>query len=151
MDNVYLGIREQAFSIKPEDINIVLENDKQVFAAIADIPVRGNIVTLFCSFDGTVSLYYSNGKLSTGLGENPAIRKAAMSLLISSGQCLPFMELMKSSLLDESIMQVFLFYRDGIKSKKIDPDHAKTKEEKFLNFLIQNVLDEVRKETLAGS
>ncbi len=40
----------------------------------------------------------------------------------------------------ESVIQVFLFYRDGIKTKKINIKDCKTKEDKFINFLIQNIL-----------
>lgn len=48
MDQIYLDLREQAFSIQAKDININLENSEQVFAIIIDIPVNEKIVTLFC-------------------------------------------------------------------------------------------------------
>lgn len=144
MDEVYLGFREQAFSINAEDINIDLENSEQVFAIVVDIPISENIATLFCSIDGTVSMYYSNGKFDIGLGEKEVVRKAAVSLLISSGQCLPFVNLYENHIIDHSAMQVFMFFRDGIKTMKIDIAHSKTKEEKFMNFLIQNVLTAIR-------
>lgn len=41
MNEVYLGLREQAFLITPQDIGVFLENNEQVFAAIVDIPVNG--------------------------------------------------------------------------------------------------------------
>ena len=110
---------------------------------VADIPVKENVATLFCSIDGTVSMYYSNGKFEIGLGENDTIRKAAISLLISSGQCLPYMNSFKNHIIDKNVMQVFAFYRDGIKTKKIDV-LSKSKEDRFLNFLIQNVLTAIR-------
>ncbi|HEY5535047.1 MAG TPA: hypothetical protein VIL99_08965 [Ignavibacteria bacterium] len=144
MDEVYLGFREQAFSINAEDINIDLENSEQVFAIVVDIPISENIATLFCSIDGTVSMYYSNGKFDIGLGEKEVVRKAAVSLLISSGQCLPFVNLYENHIIDHSAMQVFMFFLDGIKTMKIDIAHSKTKEEKFMNFLIQNVLTAIR-------
>jgi hypothetical protein len=57
MDKTYLGLREQAFALQHDkSINVHLENDKQVYAALVDIPVRSNIATLFCVIDGTVSL-----------------------------------------------------------------------------------------------
>ncbi len=146
MDKKYIDIREQAFSIKAEDINLRLENEEQVFASIVDIPVNGNIATLFCSFDGTVSMYYSNGKIDIGLGKKEAVRKAAMSLLFSSGQCLSYMDSLENHIIDGSVIQIFVFYRDGIKTKKIDIMNSKAKEERFLNFLIQNVLTAMRRD-----
>ena len=34
----YLGLREQEFSITPQDLSIYLENNDQVYAAVVDIP-----------------------------------------------------------------------------------------------------------------
>lgn len=144
MDEAYLGLREQAFLITPQDIGVYLENNEQVFAAVVDIPINGRIVTMFCSFDGTVSLYYSNGKCDIGLGEKENIRKAAMSFLVSSSQCLKFMSSYKSNEIIEQSMQVFLFYKNGVKTQKIFVDSCKTKEEKFLNFMVQNILAAIR-------
>lgn len=144
MDEIYSGLREQAFSINAEDINVDLENSEQIFAIIVDIPTTKNIATLFCSIDGTVSMYYSSGKFEIGLGEKEIIRKAAVSLLISSGQCLPFMNSYENHEIDQNAMQVFVFFREGIKTKKIDITHIRTKEDKFMNFLIQNVLTAIR-------
>lgn len=145
MNDVYLGLRKQTFSITSQDIGVYLENDEQVFAAVVDIPVSGKIVTMFCSFDGTVSLYYSNGKCDLGLGQRENIRKAAMSFLVSSGQCLKLMDSYESNEVIEQRMQVFLFYNKGIKAQKICIDSLESKEEKFLNFLVQNILSEIRK------
>ena len=72
----------------------------------------------FCSFDGTVSLYYDTGKCDIGLGKNKDIREAAMSLLVSSGQCLKFMNLMENNEIDKSDMHVYLFCSEGIKEKR---------------------------------
>ena len=144
MNEVYLGLREQTFLITPKDIGVYLENNEQVFAAVVDIPVNGEIVTMFCSFDGTVSLYFSNGKCDIGLGKKENIRKAAMSFLVSSSQCLRFMDSYESNEIIEQSIQVFLFYKNGVKTQKICIDSLKTKEEKFLNFMVQNILSEIR-------
>lgn len=144
MNELYLGLREQAFLIKPQNIGVYLENNEQVFAAVVDVPVNGKIVTMFCSFDGTVSMYYSNGKCNIGLGKKENIRKAAISFLVSSGQCLKLMDSYESNKIIEQSMQVFLFYKSGVKTQKICINSLKTKEEKFLNFLVQNVLSVIR-------
>lgn len=99
---------------------------------------------MLCSFEGTVSLYYSNGKCDIGLGEKENIRKAAMSFLVSSGQCLKSMDSYESNEIIEQSMQVFLFYKNGVKTQKICINSLKTKEEKFLNFMVQNILSEIR-------
>ncbi|GLC30959.1 hypothetical protein [Clostridium omnivorum] len=145
MNDVYLDLREQAFLITQQDIGVYLENNEQVFAAIVDIPIKGKVATMFCTFDGTVSLYNSNRRCDIGLGNNEGIRKASLSFLVSSGQCLKFMDSYESKDIIEQCMQVFLFYKNGIKTQKICIDGLKTKEEKFLNFLIQNILSEIRK------
>ncbi len=44
----------------------------------------------------------------------------------------------------KSNMQVYIFYRNGIKTKEIDIKDLKKKEDGFLNFLIQNVLTAIR-------
>jgi hypothetical protein len=145
MNDVYLGLREQAFLITPKDIEVYLENEEQVFAAVVDIPIRGKMVTMLCLLDGTVSMYYSNGKYDIGLGKIDNIRKAAASFLVSSGQCLKFMDPYESNEFIEQCIKVFLFYKGGIKTQKINIDGLMTKEERFLNFLIQYVLSEIRK------
>ncbi len=92
-DNPYLGLRQQALSVKPEQLGVTLDNNEQVYAAVVDLPVTHATVTLACFFDGTVSLYYSNGGGMLGAGQkHEEVRKAGMSFLFSAGQTLKFLE-----------------------------------------------------------
>lgn len=142
--NMYNGLREKAFLLKPEEIGISLENNRQAYAAIVDIKIKNAIVTLFCSIDGTVSLYYSNGQLRIGLGENEEIRKAGISLLISAGQCLDAMQKTNSYDINPTGMNVFLLTKDAVHFARIDKGTLSVKEIRFLNFLIQNVFTAIR-------
>ena len=144
MNDIYTEMRNKVFTLKPEDVGVSLNNNDQVYASVVDINVNGNIVTLICAFDGTVSLYYSNGKCDVGLGKNEKINQAAISFLVSSGQCIKAMQKATQYPVGEKNMQIYLFVKDGIYQKTILNNKAEEKEARFLNFLVQNVLTAIR-------
>lgn len=144
LNDFYMQMRKRAFELRPENMEISLQNNEQIYASVADLNVNDSIVTLICTIDGTVSLYYSSGKYDIGLGKNEDVRQAAISLLISSGQCIKSMQRVDKYPVETKNIQVFLFSKDGIYQKIITSDENQTKEEKFLNFLIQNVLTSIR-------
>ena len=143
-ENIYRGLRERALALKPEQIGISLENDSQVYAAIIDIKLKNTIATLVCSIDGSVSIYYSTGQLSIGLGKEESIRKASISLLISAGQCLDAMQATNTYGIDPVMMNAFLLTKNSVYFAKIDGKSISVREIRFLNFLIQNVLTAIR-------
>jgi len=144
MNEIYQEIRKKAFMIKPEDIGVSLENNNQVYAAVVDMNVKGNLVTLVCTFDGTVSLYYSNGRCDIGLGKKVNIKKASTSFLISSGQFIDKMQKTMQYSEETRNMKVYLFAKDGIYLKEILNNESDLKEEKLLSFLVNNVLNAIR-------
>ncbi|HEY5536046.1 MAG TPA: hypothetical protein VIL99_14065 [Ignavibacteria bacterium] len=143
MNEIYKEMRKRAFTTKPEDIRIILENNQQVYAAVVDMNIKGNLVSLVCIFDGSVSLYYSNGKCDIGLGKKEKIKKAAISFLISSGQCIHIMNKTVNYSGETENMKVYLFTKAGIYLKEISISKPESKEEKFLNFLVNNVLSAI--------
>jgi len=143
-EKIYSGLRERAFLLRPEQIGISLENERQVYAAIIDIRLQNALATLVCSIDGTISLYYSNGQVSIGLGEEEEIRKTGISLLISAGQCLSAMEKTNIYDIEPAEMNVFLLTRDDVYFTKIEKGKLSVREIQFLNFLIQNVFTAIR-------
>ena len=148
LDQTYLGLRNQALKIKPSDLHLNLTSNDQVYAAIVDIPINDKFATLCCVFDGTVSLYYSNGGSLLGLGQRyDTVSKSSGSLLISAGQTIPFLQYACDvSVVFDGKAHVFLLVRDGIFQETINMAHIETEEKhkKFLNFLIQNVINSIR-------
>jgi len=144
MNHFYQDMRTRALTLTPKDVGVTLDNEKQVYAAVADLRVKGGVVSLFCAFDGTVSLYYSTGGGMLGLGEKEPIRKAAMSFLVSAGQCLPGVEKVKAFPWETECIQVYLLAKEGMYRQKISCTPHDSREAQFLNFLVQNVLSAIR-------
>ena len=143
-EEIYSGLRERVFKLKPDQMGISLENNKQVYAAVIDMRLKNALATLVCSIDGTISLYYSTGQVSIGLGEKEEIRKAGISLLISAGQCLGAMEKTNSYDIEPAEMNAFLLTRDAVYFTNIEREKLSVREIQFLNFLIQNVFTAIR-------
>jgi hypothetical protein len=144
----YLGLRQQVLNLKPSDIGITLDNEQQVYAAVVDMPINKNIASLICVFDGTVSLYYSNGGGMIGLGQKfDEVRQAGGSFLFSAGQAISkFDKVNKFPLPDGSKTNVYLLtmnyvYKASFDMNKVD---SSSKEISFINFLIQNVINKIR-------
>ena len=146
--NSYDDLRKQALNIKPDDIGLILDNNEQVYGAIVDIPAENEMVTLVCIFDGTVSLYFSNGGGALGLGQKyEEIRQAGVSFLFSAGQTIPYLS--QTADFDKSKNEktsVCLLVRDGIYKAQFDMSKTENAEKhiQYLNFLIQNVLSKIR-------
>ena len=145
---IYEGLRKQAFDTLPNDIGVVLDDNSQVYAAIVDLSVGDNVATMYCSFDGTVSLYYSTGKVDVGLGKTESIRKAAMSFLFSSGQCLKAMDKVEDCRLPQKgETNIYLKANEGIYIATIKNGEKPIKEHNFLNMLVQMTISEINKNT----
>ncbi len=149
VDETYRGLRERAVNITPSDINISLndEHKNQVYAAIVDMPIGEKIVTLVCFFDGTTSLYFSNGGGILGGGrKHEIIQKAAGDFLFSSGQAIPFMQKASDYPLPTSKnSMVYLKCGEGTYTTQFNMAESQNEKYKaFLNFLIQRVINAFR-------
>lgn len=149
IDEVYRGLREQAFNITPADLHITLDVGEkyQVYAAVIDMPVNNAISTLVCMFDGTTSLYFSNGGAILGAGQkHETVAKATREFLFSSGQAVPFMQKMTEYPLPTTKeATVYLKCGEGVFSAQINMEEKLTEIHKeFLDFLIQRVLNALR-------
>jgi hypothetical protein len=143
--NIYSELREKALLTISEDIGIILTNDKQVYASIIDININNDITTPVCMFDGTVSIYYSNGRADIGLGEQPKVKKVALNFLFNAGQCLKHLHMTeKTDIVVEQGIRVYLKALKGIYAITINPEVSMDKVSKFLYFFIQNILTEIR-------
>ncbi len=146
-EDVYIGLRQRALELKPEDIQIQLDGANQVYGAVVDIPATKAAVTLFCSFDGTISLYFSNGGGILGSGQKyETVRKAGMEFLYSAGQTLEYMEKVTDTAYcknDNAV--VYLLSESGTFRTEFNMGEQQTEKYKaFLNFLIQRVLNALR-------
>lgn len=142
----YLLYRNRVLGYTNEDMNLKLDNNQQVYIALFDIPLKSNIVgfqtqSLALVFGLNTHLYHGSGEVITGLEENPKIRKAMQSLLISSSQVLPYMELTDDvKFYNSEFVRVYLKTAKGIYFKELKEE---TKENDFIKMLMNYVLKEI--------
>lgn len=151
MDNLivskqYLKIREKVLQYTNVDMNLKLENDNQVYIAVFDIPVKSGVVgmnlqTIALVFGLNTHIYFGNGDAWTGLEKNPNVMKAMQSLLISSHQVLPKMQLTSTPQFYESEnIRAYLKTGKGVYFKELT---GSCKEDKFLQMLLNNLRKEI--------
>jgi len=79
---IYLGLRNQVLSIKPNDIPSLLEQSSPIIGVLTETGHETGVVTLVTMVDGTTSLYFSNGGGILGLGEHEEPRKICLEFLV---------------------------------------------------------------------
>lgn len=144
----YLEYRENVLKYTNIDMNLELENDEQVYIAVFDIPTGSGILyghtkTLALVFGLNVHIYLGNGDAIVGLEKNRDIMKAMQSLFISSSQVLKNMQLVDDySYYESSNVRAYLKTRRGVYFQELTNE---SREEKFLNMLMENVLIAISK------
>ena len=139
----YLKYRDNVLKYTNIDMNLELENDEQVYIAVFDIPTESGILfghtkTLALVFGLNTHIYFGNGDVIVGLEKNKYIMKAMQSLFISSPQVLKTMQLVNDfSYYESSNVRAYLKTRKGMYFQELT---NKSREEKFLNMLMENVL-----------
>ncbi len=139
----YLKYRDNVLKYTNIDMNLELENDEQVYIAVFDIPTESGILfghtkTLALVFGLNTHIYFGNGDVIVGLEKNKYIMKAMQSLFISSPQVLKTMQLVNDfSYYESSNVRAYLKTGKGMYFKELT---KKSREEKFLNMLMENVL-----------
>ncbi|MBS1773347.1 MAG: hypothetical protein JST82_10845 [Bacteroidetes bacterium] len=84
-NNPYEGLRNQAFSITPEQIGITLDKSQtKVYGVIMDWNVGDGVVTLVSFLSGDASMYLSSGGAVIGGGQHINIKNAALSFIHKS-------------------------------------------------------------------
>lgn len=148
-DYTYASMRKLAFTFKPEDMDIKLGNDYQVYGAVVDMGIDSeNTATMICFIDGTTSLYFSKGGGIIGAGQHESVKKAVLTFLENCYQALPVTRHIDSidDLPEENHHTFYLFTKAGIFSIDINlADILKCKEYKLLFSQSQIVLNEIRK------
>lgn len=144
----YLKYRQQILQYTNDDMNLALDNNKQVYIALFDIPVKSNIVgfqtqSLALVFGLNAHIYHGSGKAITGLEESPNVKKAMQSLFISISQILPYMKLSKNvEFYNSDCIRVYLKTGKGIYFKELKEE---TKENNFIKMMMNDVLKEIFK------
>jgi len=78
---IFTEMREMAFTITPEQINISDLNENDAFAVFMESGYPDTIMSLRCIGDGSISLYFSNGGGMIGIGEHEAARSEGLKLI----------------------------------------------------------------------
>ncbi len=78
---IFTEMREMAFKITPEQINIINLKDNDAFAIFMESGYPEAIMSLRCIGDGSISLYFSNGGGMIGIGEHQAARAEGFKLI----------------------------------------------------------------------
>jgi len=80
--DVYLDLRRALFGVDPARVGLSRESGGgEVWGLLMETGYPGLTVTLVAVADGTVSLYFSNGGATLGLGALPGPQRAAEALL----------------------------------------------------------------------
>lgn len=147
-NDLYFKYRQQILEYTNDDMNLKLDNDEQVYIALFDIPLKSNIVgfttqSLALVFGLNTHIYHGSGRAITGLEENADVKKAMQSLLISSHQVLPNMELTSDiEFYNSEHIRVYFKTGKGIYFKELK---EKTKESNFIEMMMNHVLKEIAK------
>lgn len=144
----YLKCRQRILEYTNDDMNLKLDSNEQVYIALFDIPLKSSIIgfqtqSLALVYGLNTHIYHGSGKAITGLEKNSDVKKAMQSLLISSHQFLPYMEL-KSNIefYNSEYIRVYLKTKKGIYFKELK---EKTKENDFIEMMMNHVLEEITK------
>lgn len=145
VDDLYLKYRQQVLNYTNQEMNLSLENEKQVYIAVFDIPLPSDIIgfqtqTLALLFGLNTHIYHGSGSVITGLEENPKIKKAMQSLFVSIPQVLPFMKIKNNTdFYNSENVRAYLKTKQGIYFKELED----SREDKFIRMLMENVLKEI--------
>lgn len=121
----YLELRQNALDYTFEQMNLQLENDKQVYLAVFDIPVESAIIgnktkTLVLVFGLNIHIYCANGDAVTGLEQNAKAKQAMQSLFISCPQALDEMTLThKTDFYESKNVRAYLKQEKAFTSKSL--------------------------------
>lgn len=81
-ENAYVGLRNMAFTVKPDTLGLALSKDKtEVYGVIMDWEMGGAIATTIAYMTGDASMYTSTGGGVIGGGQHQNVNSAAKQLI----------------------------------------------------------------------
>jgi len=81
----FFELREMAFSVASRDANIS-QSQSNLLVVLMETGTKGGIMSLRCFSDGTISILFSNGGGTIGIGEHENARKAGLEFIKMSGE-----------------------------------------------------------------
>lgn len=90
--DVYQELRNQVFTISPQDIGIELKAETEPWGVLMEFGLPGVVVTLVALGNGEASMYFSSGGGVLGGGGYETVRKAAKAFVVFSETCLEKMK-----------------------------------------------------------
>lgn len=142
----YIENRSRVLEYTYKDMNLTLENNEQVYIALFDIPTDSilnslSTKTLALIFGLNTHIYFGNGDSIINLEKNKDVMKAMQSLFISSSQVLGITKVVNDySFYESNNIRAYLKTKEGIRFCELE---GNTREEKFLLFLVNNVLNAI--------
>src|SRR5262249_51523623 len=113
--DVYVGLRNMVLQTKPEQIGIKDSSTGAVWGLLMETGYPQAVASLVALADGTVSLYFSNGGGSIGLGPHPGPKRVSQELLKLAPQFLQYCQpAQEFPLPSRSRTRFYLLTRDGI-------------------------------------
>lgn len=146
----YLYYRKQALKRTNREMNLFLENDRQIYIAVFDIPTKSKepgfqTQTLALFFGLNIHIYFGKGMTLEGLEKYPNIMNAMQLLFIKSQQVLPKMKpVYDTEFFNSKYVRAYLKTKRGTYYRELK---GEIKEEKILLALLDNVLREIEKGT----
>lgn len=146
MNEKYLSNRLKVLKYTNDDMNLKLDNNKQVYLAIIDVPtgsgvIDNEVMSIALIFGLNTHIYFANGNIKVDLEKNEDVMKMMQSLLISSTQALIYME--KTEDFDVKSIKnkhIYLKTADGLFYLELDGSgKAQNFLEGMTNMLLQKI------------
>jgi hypothetical protein len=93
VSDVYTGLRNTALAMKPDTAGAPPSAPpSSPYAVITDVGADNGTLTLVVTYDGSASIYLSNGGGFLGVAKNPKVREAAKDVVAAAGPALSAMQ-----------------------------------------------------------
>lgn len=90
LDKAYLALRDQVLKLDPASIGVARASlPGGVFGVVTEMGLGVGVATVVAIADGTVSLYFSGGGGTIGLGPHEGPRRASAALLKEAPRFIP--------------------------------------------------------------
>lgn len=146
VSEVFAGLRSLILDLEPDSIQFE-GGPSDVTAALMEMRYSGTVVTLASLFDGTASLYFSNGGGNIGAGTRQPVAEASKSFVKGSAKHLPDFQLVDEyPLPDEGKVHFYLVTPSGVYFAKGDEAELGKQRSDLspLFHLGQKVISEIR-------
>jgi hypothetical protein len=146
--NPYLGLRGQAFSVTPDQLNLVLDMTKtSVFGAVMDWDIGDVIMTVVAFQTGDASLYLSTGQTFIGGYTHENINRAALFFVNEAQKYLPMSTLTYTNPLpDNGCVRFYLRTNKGDLTIQESISNLENRSSKYIRLfkLGNNLISEYR-------